>query len=55
VSTLVTLEPGDVFSTGTPGGVGAGMQPARFLQPEQIVRTSIEGLGELVNECVKSS
>ena len=54
VSTLATLEPGDVFSTGTPGGVGAGMQPPRFLQPGQIVRTSIEGLGELVNECVKS-
>jgi acylpyruvate hydrolase len=54
VSTLVTLEPGDVFSTGTPGGVGAGMQPPRFLQPGQVVRSSIEGLGELVNECVKS-
>jgi acylpyruvate hydrolase len=54
VSTIVTLEPGDVFSTGTPGGVGAGMQPPQFLQPGQVVRTSIEGLGELVNECVKS-
>jgi acylpyruvate hydrolase len=54
VSTIMTLEPGDVFSTGTPSGVGAGMQPARFLQPGQVVRTSIEGLGELVNECVKS-
>jgi len=55
VSTIVTLEPGDVFSTGTPGGVGAGMQPPRFLQPGQVVRTSIEGLGELVNECVKTA
>ncbi len=54
VSTIVTLEPGDVFSTGTPGGVGAGMQPARFLQPGEVVRTSIDGLGELVNECVKA-
>ena len=54
VSTVVTLEPGDVVSTGTPAGVGAGMQPPRFLRPGQIVRTSIEGLGELVNECVKS-
>src|SRR5438067_1805686 len=53
VSTIVTLEAGDVFSTGTPGGVGAGMQPARFLRPGEAVRTSIEGLGELVNECVK--
>ena len=54
VSTIVTLEPGDVVSTGTPSGVGAGLQPPRFLQPGQVVRTSIEGLGELVNECVKS-
>jgi len=54
VSTIATLEPGDVFSTGTPACVGAGMQPARFLQPGQVVRTTIEGLGELVNECVKS-
>lgn len=54
VSTFVTLEPGDVFSTGTPGGVGAGMQPPRFLRPGEVVRTSIEGLDELVNECVKA-
>src|SRR5438128_6089692 len=54
VSTIVTLEPGDVVSTGTPSGVGAGLQPPRFLQPGQVVRTSIEGLGELVNECVKN-
>ena len=53
VSTIMTLEPGDVFSTGTPSGVGAGMQPPRFLQPGQVVRTHVEGLGELVNECVK--
>jgi acylpyruvate hydrolase len=53
ISTMVALEPGDVVSTGTPGGVGAGMQPARFLQPGEVVRTTIEGLGELVNECVK--
>ena len=55
VSTVVTLEPGDVFSTGTPGGVGAGMKPPRFLQPGQVVRTTIEGLGELVNQCVKGA
>lgn len=54
VSTILTLEPGDIVSTGTPGGVGAGRQPAKFLQPGNVVRTSIEGLGELVNECVKA-
>jgi acylpyruvate hydrolase len=54
VSTITTLEPGDLISTGTPAGVGAGRQPPVFLQPGQVVRTTIEGLGELVNECVKS-
>jgi acylpyruvate hydrolase len=54
VSTILTLEPGDIVSTGTPGGVGAGRQPVKFLQPGNVVRTSIEGLGELVNECVKA-
>jgi acylpyruvate hydrolase len=52
ISTIVTLEPGDLISTGTPGGVGAGRQPPQFLRPGNVVRTSIEGLGELVNECV---
>jgi len=48
----VTLEPGDIISTGTPGGVGMGRTPPVFLAPGQVVRTVIEGVGELVNECV---
>jgi acylpyruvate hydrolase len=52
VSTILTLVPGDVISTGTPGGVGAGRQPPLFLAPGQQVRTVIDGIGELVNECV---
>ena len=52
VSRILTLEPGDVIATGTPGGVGAGRQPPLFLSPGQVVRTLIEGIGELVNECV---
>lgn len=52
VSRIVTLEPGDVISTGTPGGVGMGRTPPVFLSPGQVVRTVIEGIGELVNECV---
>ncbi|HSO96293.1 MAG TPA: fumarylacetoacetate hydrolase family protein [Acidimicrobiia bacterium] len=52
VSTILTLVPGDLISTGTPGGVGAGMSPPVFLHPGQVVRTVIEGIGELVNECV---
>ena len=52
VSRIVTLEPGDVISTGTPGGVGMGRTPPLFLNPGHVVRTAIEGIGELVNECV---
>ena len=52
VSTIVTLKPGDLIFTGTPGGVGAARQPPRFLRPGEVVRTSIEGVGELVNEFV---
>lgn len=52
LSTIITLEPGDVIATGTPGGVGAGRSPAVFLRPGQTVRTAIEGLGELVNTCI---
>ncbi len=52
ISQLMTLEPGDVIATGTPGGVGAGMDPPRFLKDGSVVRTRIEGIGELVNVCV---
>jgi len=52
VSSIVTLDPGDLISTGTPGGVGAGRLPPTFLRPGQVVRTAITGIGELVNECV---
>ncbi len=50
-SELVTLEPGDLLLTGTPAGVGHGMKPPVYLRPGQVVRTVIEGLGELVNRC----
>jgi acylpyruvate hydrolase len=52
ISTFVTLEPGDVIATGTPGGVGHARDPQVFLRPGNVVRTAIEGIGELVNECV---
>lgn len=51
ISTFMTLEPGDVILTGTPAGVGAGREPPVYLRPGQIVRVSIEGIGELVNRC----
>jgi 2-keto-4-pentenoate hydratase/2-oxohepta-3-ene-1,7-dioic acid hydratase in catechol pathway len=46
VSHFVTLMPGDVIATGTPSGVGLGMQPPQFLKPEDRMRLSVEGLGE---------
>jgi acylpyruvate hydrolase len=52
ISTIITLEPGDIVATGTPAGVGLGRNPPVFLRPGQTVRTAIEGLGELVNTTV---
>ncbi len=52
ISTIMTLEPGDIVATGTPNGVGAGRNPPVFLKPGQTVRTTIEGVGELVNPTV---
>jgi 2-keto-4-pentenoate hydratase/2-oxohepta-3-ene-1,7-dioic acid hydratase in catechol pathway len=49
ISTAMTLEPGDLISTGTPSGVGVAMQPQRFLRPGDVVRVVVDGLGELVN------
>ncbi|WP_233807687.1 ureidoglycolate lyase [Paraburkholderia sp. HP33-1] len=47
VSQCMSLQPGDVISTGTPPGVGMGLKPNPvFLKPGQTVRLGIEGLGE---------
>ena len=46
LSHFMTLEPGDVISTGTPAGVGAGLSPQVFLRAGQTVRLGISGLGE---------
>ena len=51
LSTILTLLPGDVIATGTPGGVGAGRKPPRFLADGQVVETTISGLGALRNRC----
>jgi acylpyruvate hydrolase len=51
ISEFVTLAPGDLVLTGTPAGVGLGMHPPRFLQPGQVVTTTIEGIGGLRNRC----
>ncbi len=51
VSTIITLVPGDVIATGTPGGIGHARTPPRYLQPGSRVVTRIEGVGECVNVC----
>ncbi|MFO1057124.1 MAG: fumarylacetoacetate hydrolase family protein [Dongiaceae bacterium] len=49
ISAAIALEPGDVIATGTPGGVGAGFKPPRFLVAGDRVRIEIEGVGRLEN------
>jgi 2,4-diketo-3-deoxy-L-fuconate hydrolase len=46
VSQFMTLEPGDIITTGTPPGVGLGMKPPRFLKKGDVMTLGIEGLGE---------
>ncbi|MGQ0566833.1 MAG: fumarylacetoacetate hydrolase family protein [Gemmobacter sp.] len=46
LSQFFTLHPGDVISTGTPPGVGAGMKPPKFLRAGDVVELGIEGLGQ---------
>ena len=49
LSTAFTLEPGDLIATGTPEGVGVGMEPPVFLQPGDVVRCEIDGIGAIEN------
>jgi acylpyruvate hydrolase len=51
MSDILTLEPGDIIATGTPGGVGAARDPQRFLHDGDTVVTRIAGVGELRNVC----
>jgi 2-keto-4-pentenoate hydratase/2-oxohepta-3-ene-1,7-dioic acid hydratase in catechol pathway len=49
LSDLVTLEPGDILSTGTPSGVGHARKPPVYLKPKDRVEAEIEGIGVLFN------
>ncbi|MFD9550607.1 fumarylacetoacetate hydrolase family protein [Nocardia salmonicida] len=49
ISTFTRLDPGDLVLTGTPGGVGAGAKPPRYLNDGDVVETVIEGIGALRN------
>jgi len=52
VSSILTLEPGDVILTGTPSGVGWARTPPEWLVPGSTVTTRLEGIGELHNVCI---
>ena len=51
LSKAMTLEAGDLIFTGTPGGVGAGFKPMKFLQPGDRSRIEIDGLGAIEGVC----
>ncbi|MEV7607625.1 fumarylacetoacetate hydrolase family protein [Paenarthrobacter sp. NPDC089322] len=50
ISQFTVLRPGDLVLTGTPGGVGMGMTPPRFLQDGDTLTTEIDGIGRLENQ-----
>lgn len=52
LSSLCTLEPGDIIFTGTPAGVGSVRQPRRYLKAGEEIVSTIENLGTLRNRCV---
>ena len=52
LSSLMTLEPGDIIATGTPSGVGFKRTPPLFLQDGDVVEVEIEGIGQLRNPVV---
>jgi 2-keto-4-pentenoate hydratase/2-oxohepta-3-ene-1,7-dioic acid hydratase in catechol pathway len=49
LSTVFTLEPGDIIATGTPAGVGAGRNPQEWMHDGDIVEATVEGIGTIVN------
>ena len=52
LSSLCTLAPGDLVFTGTPAGVGSTRDPRRYLEAGEVVTSTIQGIGTLVNRCV---
>ena len=53
VSSLFTLNPGDIITTGTPPGVALGMKPPQFLKAGDVVTLGIQGLGQQTQKVVK--
>lgn len=54
LSQFMTLEAGDLISTGTPPGVGFGMKPSQYLKAGDVVELSIEGLGSQMQVCINA-
>ncbi|MFY7741317.1 MAG: fumarylacetoacetate hydrolase family protein [Flavobacterium sp.] len=49
LSTVFTLEPGDIIATGTPAGVGAGRNPQEWMWDGDVVEATVEGIGTIIN------
>lgn len=52
ISSVMTLEPGDIIATGTPAGVGAGRTPQEFMWPGDVVECTVDGIGTLRNPII---
>jgi 2-keto-4-pentenoate hydratase/2-oxohepta-3-ene-1,7-dioic acid hydratase in catechol pathway len=52
LSSIVELLPGDVIFTGTPSGVGGARKPPEFLQPGDVVMSTLHGLSSITNHCI---
>jgi 2,4-diketo-3-deoxy-L-fuconate hydrolase len=52
ITASVTLHPGDVVTTGTPGGVGYFRNPQEFMQPGDVITAEVSGVGRLTNRVV---
>jgi 2-keto-4-pentenoate hydratase/2-oxohepta-3-ene-1,7-dioic acid hydratase in catechol pathway len=49
ISQFMTLEPGDIITTGTPAGIGAFRQPPQYLQPGDSLRFEVSGVGSMTH------
>ena len=54
LSQFMSLQPGDIISTGTPPGVGTGMRPQIFLKPGDVMTLGIEGLGQQTQKTISA-
>ena len=52
LSTVFTLEPGDIIATGTPSGVGAGRDPQEWLYDGDVIEATVEGIGTITNTVI---